>query len=237
VTGLTGLTEQVVGFLGTPEGAKLLRRRLAKAKLPEAYLGDLYTLVYRRVQRAEEQGIEVEVLARWVAHVARWAAIDLVRGRARRREREALAVNEAEAADPTVLRPLADDLGPDDLVAEELDVARFGEAVEQIRISVAQALGDARNPHPAAGALAVLAIVAGDAEPADDFNGPVGGVSQNQAVPWAGVFYGGPDRCFPTSSDPEDDAMRKRRSRALQRQAKLLQAAAVEAGLAEVDRG
>ncbi len=88
----------------------------------------------------------------------------------------------------------------------------LGPRVEGTRLNLGHMLG--LRPYPAAISLAVLAIVHGDAEPADDFPAPEGGVAAEEGAWWAGVFYSGPDGCFPVEG-VAPATVRQRRARAL----------------------
>ena len=212
------LVEEAAGFLQR-DGQQVVRRYLRSGALPVTLFDDLVQEVLLRVIGAHRRGTEILDVEAFVATVARRTAVDLVRGLLRRPE---VQLPEEDAGeDPMADVPAPDDPEQEIVSAEEL--AQLGRIIDTVRRRLAARLG--QNPDRAAGALAVLAIAHGDAEPADDCPRPVGGVAADEATAWAGLFYGGADRCFPTDGDPEDAAMRKRRSRALARQRELLQEA------------
>jgi hypothetical protein len=140
------------------------------------------------------------------------AARDLLRGVRRRPEGHA-ADEAVDDLDPEVLGPT---LGRD---LPEAAAVGAGVAAELRRRVAAALIG---SPRAAAGALAVLAIVLDGAGAADDCPTPKAGAGDDEAVAWAGLFYAGRRECFPPPGAPDDAATRKRRSRAVQDQRRVL---------------
>jgi hypothetical protein len=68
----------------------------------------------------------------------------------------------------------------------------------------------------------VLAIALDGAGPADDCPTPKAGAGDGEALAWAGLFYAGRRECFPAAGAADDPATRKRRSRAVQDQRRIL---------------
>lgn len=187
----------------------MVKRRLSAYRMPLNLRDDLIQDTMIRVLLAEERAFEPDNPEAFVTTLFQRAARDLLRGQLRRPEGHLAAppdhAGEWEFAD--------DDVDPGELFPEAERLLELGDRVDATRARLADRLGV--KAHPAAGALAVLAIVHGDATPAADCPAPVGGVAAEEGVWWAGVFYGGPDGCFTTDGSTEDAALRKRRSRAL----------------------
>ena len=204
------LHERAMAFLQSSDGKQMVKQRLSTYRMPLNLRDDLVQETMIRVLRAEARAVEPDNPEAFVTTLFQRAAQDLLRGRLRRPEGHLAAPPDREGgwefADDDV------DLG--ELFPEAERLAELGDRVEATRSRLADRLGV--KAHPAAGALAVLAIVHGDATPAADCPEPVGGVAAEEGVWWAGVFYGGPDGCFTTDGSAEDAALRKRRSRALQ---------------------
>ncbi len=225
--GVGSLLEEASAFLAGP-GCKVVRARLISYHLPASLFDDLVQEVLMRALLAERRGdVPVNVDA-FVSTLVFRAARDMLRGHLRRPEGHLAKAMPEDAGDhhSDPLEDVAAVDHPEDDVITADELARLGAIVDDIRRRLTISLD--RNPPRAAGALAVLAVVHGDALPARDCPTPTRGVAQSESVNWAGLFYGGAERCFPTDDDPEDPAMRKRRSRALRHQAGALRAAAAE---------
>lgn len=207
------------------DGRNIVRRYVVANALPRDLVDDLVQNVLEDVWILEVRGqdiVDEEHLKATVALIARRRVIDLVRGRRRRPEGHLIAVS------PDGTDPLDAIAAPDRVEERVVAVTVAGSMVDDLRRGLlARLLG---YPSRAAGALAVLAIVHGDARPAADCPRPGPGVDPAAAVPWAGVFYGGTEGCFPTEGQPEDPAMRKRRSRAIERQQAVLREVAEDVG-------
>lgn len=226
------LVERAAAFLAG-DGCDVVPRNLRALGLPQHLCDDVVQEALISVHRAEESGVEPEILEAFVTTIAKRRAQDMLRGKLRRPEATAPAPHRSddpqESPEPKDDGPL-----PEDQAVSAEELARFGGIVDDTRRRFATLL--AANPDRAAAALVVLAIVHGDASPAEDCPAPTGGVAQSEAVSWAGLFYGGADRCFPSPGHLEDAAMRKRRSRALGRlRALLLQVGTDLGAILEVD--
>ena len=203
------LYERAATYLQGADGRRMVAGRLDRYRLPAGLLDDVVQDTMIRVWRADERGDAPDNVEAFVTTLAQRAARDLLRGLLRRPEGHLAAASEHQEG-----WEFADDEGdPVERLAVAERLSELGDRVDQTRVRLAESLSV--KPHPAAAALAVLAIVHGDAEPAADCPKPAGGVAQEEGVWWAGVFYGGPDGCFATDDRSGDVAMRKRRSRAL----------------------
>jgi DNA-directed RNA polymerase specialized sigma24 family protein len=222
------LVEQAAAFLAG-DGRKVVPGYLRAQGLQKHLHDDVVQEVLIGVLAFERKGTELEKpLDALVKAIARRKTIDIVRGKVRRPEAAIPVVwsDDGETSEP--IDPVDEGTQPDDEVITAEELARLGGIVDDMRRRLAHRL--AKHPSRAASALAVLAIVHGDASPADDCPAPQGGVAQSAAITWAGLFYGGADGCFPTDDGPEDAATRQRRSRALRHLRDVLQAAAADLG-------
>ena len=203
------LHEQATAFLLGDQGRSIVRRWLSRYRLPTHCFDDVIQDALIRVLTAEDRGMKPDNVDAFVTTVVQRAARDLLRGRLRRPEGHlADPPAEGEAWD------FADDTaGPAQIALDSEAIAALGEQVDATRHVLGASL--ASKAHPAAMSLAVLAIVHGDAVPADDCPTPASGVGAEEGVWWAGVFYAGPDGCFAIDGEPEHAAVRKRRSRAI----------------------
>lgn len=192
------------------DGAKVARSALRRFGLPKDLFDDLTQEVLVRAFRAEQRGEEVDNVEAFTVTLIQRAARDIIRGHLRRPEG-----HQADAP----IDAAGDGKGQHTPGIDTDVVARAH--VAELRRLLAQEL--AASPRQAAGALVVLAIAVEGASPADDVPVPKGGVAADEAVAWAGVFYAGLRDCFASPHQPEDAAMRKRRSRALHHQRRLLQ--------------
>jgi DNA-directed RNA polymerase specialized sigma24 family protein len=194
-------------------GRKVVLRQLRAHSLPSHLFDDLVQEALLAALVAERQGVEPDSVPAFVSRLVQRRARDMLRGRRRRPEGHQAAGHPEDDAWAAPIDTLKAPDRPEDEAVSNGELAQMGPVVEGIRRDLRAHLG--HHPTRAAGALVVLAIVHGDALPAPDCPTPAGGVAQSEAASWAGLFYGGPARCFPTADDPEDAAMRKRRSRAL----------------------
>jgi hypothetical protein len=202
--------DDAMTYLYGADGRQMVAQRLARLRLPAGLSDDVTQEALLRVLRAEQRGIEPRNVDAFVTTLVHRTALDLLKGLLRRPEGHIAAAPEQEPG-----WDLADD-EPDpveQLVVDER-LRELGDQVGATRVRLAGGLGV--KPHPGAAALAVLAIVHGDATPAADCPTPRGGVAEEEGVWWAGVFYSGPDGCFATDGSAEDAKTRKRRSLALQ---------------------
>lgn len=181
-----------------------------------------------RVRNREGPAWWPDDLEPFVAELIRRSARDVIRGHLRRPEGHAIAA--ADAVEIAASSAEDADPGPEDQAIDAVELDRLGPHVDALRRHLGVQLAD--RPPRAAGALAVVAIVHGQAEPAEDCPQPKAGVDPAEGNFWAGLFYGGEPGCFPTAITPEDAAMRKRRSRALAHLKTLLQGAAADLGTA-----
>jgi DNA-directed RNA polymerase specialized sigma24 family protein len=204
-----GIVEAAATFL-VGDGVRVARSALRRLGLPKDLLEDLTQEVLVRALRAEQRGDEVDNIEAFTVTLIQRAARDIIRGHLRRPE--------GHQADTPIEEALDGKGQPGPSV--ETEVVTRAHAAELRRL-LAQELAAA--PRQAAGALVVLAIAVDGATPADDVPVPKAGVAADEAVAWAGLFYAGLRDCFAGPHQPEDAAMRKRRSRALQSQRRLLQ--------------
>lgn len=205
-------------------GRNIVRGYLHTFGLPTDLLDDVVQEVFVNLHRMDLRGEEIddERFEATVATIARRRSIDLLRGRLRRPEGHLVGVS-PDGTDP--LDELVASDRPEDTA---LAVTEAGSMVEDLRRGLQARLS--QHPWRAAGGLVVLGIVHGDARPAVDCPAPKAGVAQDEAVAWAGLFYGGAEGCFPSDEHREDAAMRKRRSRALAHQQTLLREVATDVG-------
>lgn len=208
------LLDAAAAFLAGP-GHRVAARAVAGLGLPAHLADDVAQEALLRVVRAEARGDEVGNVEAFTTVLVQGAAKDLLRGIRRRPEGHAVD-DPVDALGPDVLTPQRrDDLPEAAVVAAE--------AAAVLRRRVAAAL--TASPRPASGALAVLAIVVDGAGPAGDCPVPKAGAGDDEAIAWAGLFYAGRRECFPLAGQPDDAATRKRRSRAVQDQRRILRAA------------
>jgi DNA-directed RNA polymerase specialized sigma24 family protein len=212
---MAALVDAAAGFL-TGDGHRVVVRALDGHGLPAHLADDLVQEALIRAHRAEQRGEAVANVEAFTTVLVQRAARDLLRGIRRRPEGHTVAepIDDLEGEVPGPL--LGTDL-PEEAV---VDAA----AGAELRRRVASALVGA--PRPAAGALAVLAIVLDGAGPADDCPVPKAGAGDDEALAWAGLFYAGRLECFPADGEADDAATRKRRSRAVHDQRRVLQDAA-----------
>lgn len=205
--------ESAAAFLAGP-GHRVAARALARHGLPVHLADDVVQEALLRLVRALDRGEQVGNLEAFATRLAQRAAQDLARGERRRPEGHAVAEPVEEVGAVATLAA-ADDLP---------EAAVLGAAARAaLRSRVVAAL--AATPRPAAGALAVLAILLDGAGPATDCPAPKAGAGDAEAVQWAGLFYAGRRGCFPADGAPDDPATRKRRSRAVAEQRAVLAAA------------
>lgn len=208
---MDSLVDLAAGFLAGP-GHRVVARALAGHGLPAHLADDLQQEALIRVLRAEQRGDDVGNVEAFTTVLVQRAARDLLRGIRRRPEGHAVPepIDDLDA-DVRTAR-LDADLPEAEVVGAEVAVA--------LRRHVAAAL--VGSPRPAAGALAVLAIVLDGAGPAADCPAPRAGAGDDEALAWAGLFYAGRRECFPAAGAVDDQATRKRRSRAVQDQRRVL---------------
>jgi len=218
---MASLPERASAYLAG-DGHRVVHRHLRAHGLPVTFADDLVQETLVRCVTASARGVEPDTLEAFVSELVRRSARDLLRG-LRRRPEGHLATHEPGPED---LIGEGDD--PVDVVLDQADLDALGSRVDGVRRRLTARLAD--HPIRAAGGLAVLAIAHGEAEPAIDCPAPAGGVDAAEAVTWAGLFYSGAPRCFPTADDPEDAAMRQRRSRGLRHLRATLAVAAADLG-------
>lgn len=206
---MNGLLEEAQTYLASDSGKAFMQRFIGD-RISEEAIEELGQDALLAVWTYEQQGAEVGNVRALVKTIVKNKVNSTLRGLYRRPE--------GHLADP----PADEDghLGGWDLdrmaqvdeksLATTLD--ELGPRVDGTRLNLGHMLGP--RPYPAATSLAVLAIVHGDAEPADDFPAPEGGVAAEEGVWWAGVFYSGPDGCFPAEG-VAPATVRQRRARAL----------------------
>jgi hypothetical protein len=203
------LVDGAAGFLGGP-GHGLARRTLSALGLPADLDDDLVQEALIRALRAEERGVHVDNIEAFTTVVLQRAARDLSRGL--RRRPEGHLVHEEPLDGPSV------DDHPDAVVLDALDR-------DEVRERLGREL--AGRARAVAGALAVFAVAVDGARPAADCPAPKAGAGEQEVLAWAGLFYGGRRDCFPRPGEADDDAIRKRRSRAVQEQRRALHDALV----------
>lgn len=205
-----GFVEAAAAFLAG-KGCNVARNALRRNGLPLDLFDDLTQEVLVRAWRVEQRGVEVANPNAFTVTLIQRQAQDMIRGILRRPEGH---IDDIEVDDDTKII----DVRPPFDGAEDKLIAK--EQLQHVRQRLATELG--AQPKQAAGALVVLAIAVDSALPAVDVPVPKGGIDSGEATAWAGVFYAGGHDCFPTNGGREDAAMRKRRSRALERQKHLL---------------
>lgn len=212
-----GIVEDTAAFLAD-KGGQVARSALRRYGLPLDLFEDLTQEVLQRAWQAERKGDQIRNIEAFTVTLITRAALDMIRGHLRRPEG---ALQLVELYDEMAKQP--------DGAPEEIEATAVGhDQIAHLRRRLAPTL--TATPAAAAGALVVLAIAMEGAKPAEDVPVPKGGVDGAEAVAWAGLFYAGGRDCFPTDHRPEDAAMRKRRSRALDRQRRLLQRVAAGLG-------
>lgn len=208
------LVDAAAGFLGGP-GHGLARRALLGLGLPADLAEDLVQETLLRALRVEQRGEEIANAEAFTTVLLQRAARDLVRGIRRRPEGH---VVDEEPVD------LVGGDGADAPVLDGLQTAAVREVLARRLTAV---------PRAAAGALAVVAVVVDGAEPAEDCPSPLAGAGEQEAVAWAGLFYSGRLDCFARPGARDDDATRKRRSRAVQEQRQVLREAVAATSVVE----
>ena len=179
------LHERAMAFLQGADGQQMVKQRLSAYRLPLSLRDDLVQDTMIRVLRAEARGVEPDNPEAFVTTLFQRAARDLLRGQLRRPEGHLAAPPDHDGG-----WGFADhDVDPGELFPEAVRLAELGDRVDATRSRLADRLG--MKAPPAAGALAVLAIVHGDAKPAADCPTPVGGVAAEEGVWWAGVIVMG----------------------------------------------
>ena len=213
--------EGVAAWLRAREGAARVRRALDRHRLPAALADDLAQEVLCRTWRALGRGEVINSVPAFASVLLARAAVDVVRGRARRGEL-------AEVWAGGVARP-PEEAHDGDPVGETVAVALDRPGADGVRRELQTLAG----PQPAAGAaaLAYVTLVADHVAPPPGCPAPEGGVDPEEALAWAALWCSGRDDCFETGAPA---AVRARRSRALRAMRALLARAA--APLQEVDR-
>lgn len=222
----SGVAERADRFLRSTTGRATVHRTLANQRLPLGLADDLCQEVLRRVIVASSQrGNAIDNLEGFVTRALHHAAVDIVRGR----------IRSPQTVDPRVADPDADGWSWSyDAIASPLDVeadALAFESLVAVRRTIHQLLG--LDPTAGAAALAYLAITVDGARTSPDCPQPSGGANPREAAGWVGLWYAGCDHCFPNDGDTAtpQSAIRKRRSRAIERVHDLLVRSAIAAGL------
>jgi DNA-directed RNA polymerase specialized sigma24 family protein len=212
-----GIVEEASAYLAG-DGRRYARSCVRKNRLPVHLTEDLVQETLLALHRAELRGREIDNVEAYAVRTMHHIAVDLVRGRVRRREAEVVPLIVDDGPEPPIPDDGAFDLGV---------VAAL--ALADARRTVARLLH--RRPRAASGALAVLAHAdpSDPADPADDCPKPAGGATPGQAAAWVGLFYAGLRDCW--SDDGDTDAGRKRRSRSAADQRAVLDEALAAAGL------
>jgi DNA-directed RNA polymerase specialized sigma24 family protein len=216
----------VAAWLRAREGRARVRRALDRHRLPPALADDLAQEVLCRAWRALGRGEVINSVPAFVTVLLARAAVDVVRGRARRGE-----LAEAPAGAGASSLEGAHDGDP---VGETVAVVLDRPGADGVR----RELHGLAGPQPVAGAaaLAYVTLVADDVPPLAGCPAPEGGVDPDEALAWAALWCSGRDDCFDAGAAGAiaPGAVRARRSRALRAMRALLARAA--APLQEVDR-
>lgn len=205
-------------------GRRTVHHTLCRMRLQPALADDLVQEVLRRACQYDRDGVAVDNPAALLARLIHRAAVDIVRGRARRKEQLVRQVG----VDPHVEvrdEPL-DGVSPLDV---EADVVA-DDSLAALRRGV---LCTARDPMEAAAALAYLAIAVDGAAPGPHCPQPDGGATNRESAEWAALWYAGRRRCFATDDDTaaRPATLRQRRNRVVQRVRRLLRDVAFTIGL------
>jgi DNA-directed RNA polymerase specialized sigma24 family protein len=198
-------------FLAGP-GRRVAARAVAGLGLPPHLAEDVAQEALLRLHRAEQRGEDVANVEAFTTVLVQRSARDLLRGVRRRPEGHAVVPPIDDVAGEALVGGLERDLPEAAIIGAEVATGW--------RRRVVASLDEA--PRPAAGALAVLAILLDGAGPADDCPVPKAGAGDDEAIAWAGLFYAGRRECFPPPGQADDPATRKRRSRAVQDQRRVL---------------
>jgi len=220
------LSERVAAFLTSDDGERVVNRYLRGQDLRDDLFDDVVQGALLRALRRErtEPEFEPDNLEAWTSRLVSSEVRDLLRGRRRRRKREALVHERGEdEASFWDRQPDAALHLEDQVEFETVDLPRSDEKVAVIRRRLVHGLSS--KPYPAAAAMCMVSMACDGAEPAEDCPRPRGGVSQEQVPWWAAVFYSGKVHCFAIDGAEEDDAMRARRSRALRETKAILEEA------------
>jgi hypothetical protein len=224
--------EVVNAWLWGSEGRTRVRHALDRYRLPPTLADDLAQEVLYRAWLAIARGEAIISVPAFATTLLSRAAVDLLRGRARRGED--LEPPGAESGDRVDPDPEADADAGTDPVGDTVAVALDPPVADGMRRSLHGLLG----PQPAAGAaaLAYVTLVADDVPPPADCPAPRGGVDPQERLAWAALWCTGRDDCFeapPGRPAADPAATRARRSRALRTMRALLARAAN--GLSEDD--
>jgi hypothetical protein len=189
----TDAAEAVAAWLATPEGRARVVGALDRRRLPASLADDLASDVVVAALGATEP---IEEPPAWATTVLVRRSIDLARARARRP-----VVSLDEWADAG-FEAIDDAAGPDhvELEAPGDDVRRALAAVQPVAVRSA--------------ALTAVTVALDDPALPTDCPQPGAGASASDAPLWAGVWFAGGWDCW---TEPDTDATRKRRSRAVSR--------------------
>lgn len=204
--------DSLLKWLNGPDGrgrARYWARRYGIADAGDDVLQDALL----RALRSEVDGNEVDPAAFGTTLIKR-AAIDILRATSRRAELVRLY---DEDDDPEAkLDRLDDGPGPEDLIADAA-------AHDSLRAAVFNA--DRAAARDVSAALGLLTLTLDTSLGPAAAPQPLAGATPHQARAWVALHYAGQSECFPSAGGSEDNAMRKRRERAITRATALLASA------------
>ena len=164
-----------------------------------------------RALRSGVDGNDVDPAAFGTTLIKR-AAIDILR--ATSRQAELVRLYDEDDVDPDAkLDHLDDGPGPEDLIVDDA-------AHDALRAVVFNA--ERAAPRDVSAALALLTLTLDTSLGPASAPQPVAGATPATARGWVALHYSGQAECFPSAGESEDNAMRKRRERAIKRATALL---------------
>jgi len=205
-------------WLVSPEGRHAAERVASKRGLVAALVDDLVSDASSRALAFLRRGERADVPSAFGRRLLNFAALDLLRGR-RPFVAPAASIDDegfAEPGDPGV-----------DVEASAIGGGGGDSVREQLRGAL---LAGGRT---VAAALTYLAVAVEGARPNVSCPQPGQGAGPVEGAEWVGLWYSGHDDCFTSPVHPDGAALRKRRSRAVQKLRSTLIAAAERAGVAE----
>jgi hypothetical protein len=199
-------------WLNGPDGRGRARYWARRYGIAEAGDDVLQDALLRALRSAVDRN-DVDPAAFGTTLIKR-TAIDLLRATSRRAQLVRLY---DEDDDPDAkLDQLDDGPGPEDLIIDDA-------AHDSLRAVVFNA--ERAAPRDVSAALAFLTLITDPSLGPASAPQPVAGATPATARGWVALHYSGQSECFPSAGESEDNAMRKRRERAIKRATALLASA------------
>ena len=206
--------DPLLEWLNGPEGHGRARYWARRYGIPDA-VDDVLQDALMRALRSDVDPDEVEPAAFGTTLIKR-AAIDLLRATSRRPELVRV-YEEDDNDDPDAkLDHLDDAPGPEALIVDD---AGF----DLLRAGVFNA--ERAAPRDVSAALALLTLTVDPSLGPASAPQPLAGATPETARGWVAIHYSGQSECFPKPGESEDNAMRKRRERAIKLATALLASA------------